>query len=97
MATTKVIFRKWQDDIIAIFPEELGNCSWGTCMSYMHIGQHGACDPYMIVDNSIPANETEYHDLKTELESIGYNLKVIKRLRYSHLQTRKAELKRLSE
>lgn len=94
---TKVIFRKWGQIVIAIFPEVLGNYSSYTCMSYVHIGQHCACDPQNIIDNSTPANETEYHDLKSELESIGYSLKVIKRLRYSHLQTRQEELKHLSE
>lgn len=73
---TLVIFRWWENDVIAIFPEELGDPDPYTCSSYMHFGQHASCDPDMIVKNSRPATEAEYQDLKKELETqIGYNLK----------------------
>ena len=77
---TKVIFRWWKKSVIAIFIEEPGTNYPGTCDSYQHIGQHGACDPSIISD-SRPATEEEYASLKHELESYPYhyNLRVLKR------------------
>lgn len=93
---SKVIFRFWKKDIIAIFPEELGDNSPYTCSSYMHMGQHGACDPHIVINNSRLATPEEYNDLKEELENqIGYNLIIIQRYRERHLRTRENELKRI--
>ena len=77
---TKVIFRKWRDnqEVIAIFPELPGSNAYN-CTSYMHIGQHSSCSvdltPY-----TTPATIQEYTPLKQELENIGYNLKVVKKV-----------------
>ncbi len=77
---TKVIFRKFKDgEIIALFPEVQANDSHWGCMSYMHIGQHGAAR-YNIVWDTKLAKPEEYADLKTELEDLGYNLEVRKRV-----------------
>lgn len=82
---TKVIFRWWNvsKDVIALFPEiEDTQYKWGFgCMSYEHIGQHGDADYYGIIQDSRPATPEEYADLKAELESIGYNLRVVQRRR----------------
>lgn len=76
---TKVIFRVFKTgEVIAIFPEELGNSNYWTCNSYMHVGQHGACDPE-IISTTRPASPKEYESLKAELENIGYNLDIKKR------------------
>jgi len=75
---TKVMFRKFSDgEIIALFPElfEKNDC----CLSYMHIGQHSAAS-YELVHDTELANETEYKPLYDELETLGYNLQVCKRL-----------------
>jgi hypothetical protein len=81
---TKVIFRKFRGlgDVIAIFPELPGTNDNFTCMSYQHIGQHGACTPDTIISITTPVDERypEYRDLKKELESLGYDLQVCKRL-----------------
>lgn len=74
----KVLFRMWEKDVIAIFPEIVGNDPV-TCQSYMHVGQHGACDPNHVIRRSRPATPAEYADLKAELESRGYVLQVIQR------------------
>lgn len=94
---TKVIFRMWQGEVIAIFPELAGDMNPGTCSSYQHIGQHGACDPYMIINSSKLAKPEEYADLKAELENnVGYNLDVIKRNRYSFYRSRLEQLRRIA-
>ena len=81
---TKVIFRVFtdgysMDDVIAIFPELPGDMEWWTCLSYAHIGQHGSCD-INIIRETYPALPITYAPLLQELESLGYNLKVCKRI-----------------
>ena len=78
---TLTIFRKLKTDyppyrpeIIALFPEEPYNDT--LCMSYMHVGQHGGADYQGVISITENATPEEYSDLKTELESIGYNLKI---------------------
>lgn len=94
---TKVIFRFWKEskDVIAIFPEDTGDMSPYTCSSYEHVGQHGACNPFHIIDSSRLAKPEEYADLKAELENhCGYNLVVIKRNRQEFTEQRRKQLKR---
>jgi hypothetical protein len=78
---TEVIFRKFsgkhQNRIIALFPYDIFDHK-GNINSYMHIGQHGGANTNLIYSTKL-ATESEYTDLKTELESLGYNLKVIKK------------------
>jgi len=83
---TKVVFRKFKGtndctkgEIIALFPEELE--IGFTILSYMHLGQHANADYNWIIQNSKPANEIEYAALKSELDDMGYNLKIYKKLR----------------
>ena len=91
---TKVIFRFWNvsQEVIAIFPELPGDSNPSTCMSYEHMGQHGACNPDGIIQESRLALPEEYEDLKKELESCGYDLIIIKRHRYHHIEKRKEAL-----
>lgn len=78
---TRVIFMKFHnDEVIAIFPYIVGDMNPGTCQSYMHFGQHGACDPHGIVHGTSPCLPDEYADLKKELEQIGYELEVISKI-----------------
>ena len=79
---TKVIFRKYKDgEIIALFPEEV-NGFYISC--YMHIGQHSVADYNYVVRETKLATESEYQDLKRELENIGYNLKAYKKVRVQY-------------
>lgn len=73
-----VIFRKFHNEIIALFPTELGSVgNLGSCMSYQTIGQHGAADYNGIIANSKPATPIEYDRLLGELRRIGYeNLRI---------------------
>ena len=91
---TIVVFRKWKDneEVVAIFPELPGsyNKIW-ECNSYMHIGQHGSCDSFGIIKDTILAEEIDYADLKQELESLGYVLDIRKKI------TQKMAGKRLEE
>lgn len=92
--TTKVIFRKLDGEIIALFPELVGDYSPYTCTCYAHIGQHSIAIAEPL---GIPATPAEYADLLAELESIGYDdLKVIRRFNSAHLKARREVLKELS-
>lgn len=70
---TNVVFRKWNGEIIALFPDIPGNRRDYTTSSYMHVGQHGDADYRYIIATSRPAAEPEYRSLLAELKAIGYD------------------------
>lgn len=78
---TKVIFRKLEKEVVALFPEEPSSVStWYWCSSYSHVGQHASADPEGVVAMSRPARQEEYLPLMRELEQRGYNLYVRHRI-----------------
>lgn len=79
---TEVIFRRESDgQILAVFPYDISTHE-GEITVYAHLGQHSQADYNYCVMNCKPAKESEYTPLFQELESIGYNLKTIKRRNY---------------
>lgn len=89
---TKVIFRFWKGDVIAIFPEAFGSQA-RYCLSYQHIGQHGDCEPHHIIRESRLATRAEYLPLARELRKIGYRLKITKRMARGACDAREQEFK----
>jgi len=80
---TIVVFRKYADgSIIALFPADAATVEGYHCMSYVHVGQHGAADYNLVVNQSKPATPAEYAALETELKLIGYNLEIRKKVQY---------------
>ncbi len=81
-----VVFRRWRDtgSIIALFPELPADLLGQYCDSFETIGQHGAADYMGVIVVTRPAKAHEYTDLARELETIGYNLRVVQRV--SHKQ-----------
>jgi len=79
---TDVIFRKFKDgEIIALFPY-IPEFRYKTCMSYMHVGQHGTAT-LNIIDSTKLATEEEYLNLFTELENqVGYKLRIMKKINW---------------
>jgi hypothetical protein len=76
---TRVIFRKFPEgDVIALFPEIPGSNDTSTCMSYMHVGQHGAAS-VNLVNNTKPATQNESGPLVCELTNLGYRLTEVKK------------------
>ncbi len=78
---TKVVFLVNESDpenhdVFAYFPEENYDNQGRMKTGYSHIGQHSGVDP-RYAEESRPATPEEYQSLKTELESIGYNLDVL--------------------
>ena len=86
---TKVIFRAWnvgkfRGDVIALFPELPGTRSPCSCMSYEHIGQHGAADYEHVIASTRPILfGHECRSLASELRGLGYNLDIVQRCSHS--------------
>ena len=79
--TTRVVFRIYPaGEVIALFPDlpEVRGC----VLSYQHVGQHGAADPWHVVRMTRPATAEEAAPLRRELEGVpyGYQLEVRKRM-----------------
>lgn len=74
---TEVQFRVFEGEVIAIFPYIVE--SYGTVLSYQHIGQHGECSMSLPTTKAKPE---QYEALQRELEDLGYNLKVVQRRNY---------------
>lgn len=85
MATlVKFRYNEANKDLFAFFPQLIAsrnftndNGEYTKKFCYSSIGQHSACS-LNYVKESRPATESEYTDLKKELESIGYTLRVCK-------------------
>ena len=94
---TKVIYRKYPDgEVIAIFPEIPGTIEPHTCTSYMHLGQHAACDPTHVVSTTKPAREEDIADLRRELVRVGHApMAEYKRLHHTMHEARRRELGRV--
>lgn len=96
---TPVIFRKFKNgrkEIIAIFPTIPGTNDPSTCLSYMHVGQHGSCSGTLTSITTL-AKPSEYTPLLKELRRIGYRGLVIKKkATYQDFLTRKKEINRIS-
>ena len=79
---TRVIFKKdynkWikQWDVFACFPDMPAN--YGRTVIYQHVGQHGEGD-VLYCANCKRATMDEYYPLMQELESLGYNLKIVRK------------------
>ena len=91
MTATKVVFRKFKEGgIIALFPTEPGTSDpYTSCMSYQHIGQHGAADPGIVSITKL-ATPKEYAPLAKELRSLGYVLDIRTKVTYDDMLHRKA-------
>lgn len=93
---TPVIFRKYGPrrggEVIALFPAEANDKMRSEiCSSYVHVGQHGAANPQIVINQTRAAKPEEYADLKRELESApyGYRLKVYTRMQRSFGEARR--------
>ena len=62
--------------VMAVFPTEYHDINNIYLTCYAHLGQHGSCHPDYLKECTI-ARQSEYEPLKTELESIGYKLKIL--------------------
>lgn len=83
---TEIMFRydttkDFKGTIFAVMPHHVDTLK-GDVTTYQHVGQHSTGDYNVCLQQSRPATEIEYADLKAEMESLGYNIKVVKRRNY---------------
>lgn len=81
---TPVVFRaersgQFKGAVTAVFPTLPFDSAGHYMTCYEHVGQHGSC-AHGWYCKTRPARSEEYADLFKELESIGYRLKVYKRI-----------------
>ena len=102
---TKVIFRRFKNitndnkdthnEIVAIFPQLPGDSSpRRTCLSYMHIGQHGAITVNYAKFTTELTYRPDYQELYDELISLGYDLEVCTRMTHADTLKRIAEMEK---
>jgi len=76
---TAMVFRTYKSgEVIAVFPYEIEDTR-GNVMSYTHVGQHGGADYNGVISDTKQSTIEEYTPLFKELESFGYNIKVIQK------------------
>jgi hypothetical protein len=84
---TKVIFKMLEGEVIALFPELAGDMNpYKTCLSYVHLGQHGSAS--VELSSLKAAKPSEYQNLFWELIGIGYELEVVHKFSRKMLQKR---------
>lgn len=85
-----VIFRKWRNGgVIALFPELPADIHGRYCDAYEHVGQHGGADYHGVIQQTKPCSLNEAADLASELRTIGYRLKPIRRTSQVHHEKRR--------
>jgi hypothetical protein len=89
--TTKVIFRMIEGEVLAIFPQCVGDFNVYTCMCYAHIGQHSTMNISYASKGRL-ARLDEYAELQSELESLGYNLDIRERITRLDQELRQRDL-----
>lgn len=83
----KVIYRYWQKEVIAIFPELKAN--FGNVVIYAHIGQHSEADSWISRAGRL-ATPDEYAPLHRELTQIYDDCDLIIKKRVQHSDLLKA-------
>ncbi len=84
---TDVIFRvdtskDFKGTVFALLPHEVCDKK-GHVTCYQHVGQHSGADYHHCMRTSRLAKESEYKNLKIEMESLGYNFNILTRQNYS--------------
>lgn len=75
--------------IDAIFIDQCDSYTDSECVTcYAHIGQHSSASLAYVYGSTRPAKESEYRDLLSELQSIGYDVTICKRDRPAFRQAR---------
>lgn len=83
-----VVFRMLGNQCIALFPTIAAVYNDPSlCMSYMHVGQHGAAQ----IGIGRKARPAEYRALKRELQQIGYHFRVVSKACPTHYVERRKQ------
>ncbi len=91
-----VVFRKFQDEITALFPLEPGTNNPYDMTCYAHLGQHSAADMLWVRKTRL-ATLTESLPLIRELRQMGYNMRFGRRIPRNSLEIRRKKLAELGK
>lgn len=75
-----VVFRRFADQVVALFPTTPFDLYYGHCQSYESFGKYGAAEIDSCITDSKPATPEQYKFIEKELESLGYHIAVYKRV-----------------
>jgi hypothetical protein len=85
-----VVFRKWKNgNVIALFPELPADIFGDFCDAYETVGQHGGADYHGVIQQTEPCSLVDATDLASELKTIGYELKPVRRVSHVHHERRR--------
>jgi hypothetical protein len=87
---TRTVFRKFKDGAVIALFVDIPESTPGSCLSYMHVGQHGAADYLGVMLTTKAATSEEKRQLWDELLAIGYDIKCIKRRYKSRYKPRES-------
>ena len=90
---TEMIFRKDKMGVFALMPYDIATLE-GHVAVYQHVGQHSSAGYQGCMRKSVPATVPEYLDLYNELKSLGYNIKIVKRMNHDRYLTELQKAKR---
>jgi hypothetical protein len=91
---TLVVFRVYPDgEVIALMPYEAKDEFGHLCICYVHVGQHGAADPQIVVSQTALATREQYQPLLEELTQLGYRMVVRRRIPSDATERRRQQLR----
>lgn len=85
----KVVFRMFDGQVVALFPELPANNTDNLCQSYTLAGGFGAEEPESFIENSEPAHPRDYTLVKGVLKQLGYTAEVLSEITEEHHEERK--------
>lgn len=91
---TRAVFRIFKGEVLALFPAIAANTNPDCCLSYQHVGQHGAAHYYAVMRASVSATSAQRDALLRELIGAGYRLEVIHRSSPADYAARVAQIAR---
>jgi len=74
--------KDFKGTVFALFPHEVADHK-GHVNSYQHIGQHSGADYRGCIATSKLATPMQYADLIAEMESLGYDINIVKKQNYA--------------
>jgi len=67
----RCVYREFEGETVALWSDTIADVH-KNCMSYTHLGQHGAANYEFVMKNSRPAKPEAIRALRKELLKIGY-------------------------
>lgn len=96
----RIILRKMNKEIIALFPDVPGDTSPKNCSMFTFRKQYYADNPMDLIRRSVPAKQVEYKQLLKELskDSHGYHkIKIVEKMSATDIKEREKIINRIKK